>query len=339
MIVIINSFDFSGVLTTARQLADRYDNCGVVSVHDLSFDLPSDVINEARFANLFEEICRIVAAGKKQGRADYVVSFTFDHPGTLKYLRKLLSRYDAEIYAFRLHFDLAEVARVAATLPREASPERYAQWVQHQAAGARTGDLGYAMHGSLVDPAQGAAAIWHDIHAPVALVPYQAPWPAEFTAEKARLAEKLGTLALRIEHIGSTAIPDLPAKPILDILISVAQLPDAFACLPPLQELGYAFIDYPQNTDHLFCRKGAPRTHHLQIAAQGSSAERDLLDFRDALRANEELRRAYLQLKQTAQQTYADRRVLYGEQKSRFIRKTLLNLRSSDQIIKKPPVS
>ena len=339
MIVIINSFDFSGVLTTARQLADRYDNCGVVSVHDLSLELPSDAMSEAYFANLFEEICRIVADGKKQGRAHYIVSFTFDQPGTLKYLRKLLSRYDAEIYAFRLHFDLAEVARLAATLPREASPERYAQWAQHQAAGARTGDLGYVMHGSLVDPAQGAAAIWDDIHTPVALVPYQSQWPAKFAAEKARLADKLGALAVGIEHIGSTAIPQMAASPVLDIVVRVAHWPDAFACLPPLQELGYTFMDDLQHTDRLFCRQGTPRTHHLYLVAQGSSAERDLLDFREALRVNEELRGAYLQLKQTAQQAYADQRALYDEQKSRFIRKALLDLRSSAQLIKKPPVS
>ena len=87
--------------------------------------------------------------------------------------------------------------------------------------------------------------------------------------------------------------PGLAAKPVIDIMLVVRKLEDAIECIGPLSDLGYTFIDYPQNTDRRFFRKGVPRTHHVHIVAQGNAELKDHLAFRDALRADPHRRDQY----------------------------------------------
>ena len=105
----------------------------------------------------------------------------------------------------------------------------------------------------------------------------------------------------------------------IDILVVVRRLDDAVECIAPLASLGYAFIDYPQNTERRFFRKGLPRTHHLHIVAQDSAELPDHLDFRDALRADPELHRQYQELKHELARRYKNDRATYSERKGAFV--------------------
>jgi GrpB-like predicted nucleotidyltransferase (UPF0157 family) len=166
------------------------------------------------------------------------------------------------------------------------------------------------------------------------LVPYQTSWPEEFTLEAQALRRELGSLARRIEHVGSTAVPGLSAKPIIDIQISVLSLPPLAPFLGPLKRLGYAQISlggfdrvYP-----FFAKPPDwPSTHHVHLCEVGGEQEARHLVFRDYLRAHPSAAKQYLQLK--AQLAVANHgmtlesRELYSLSKTEFIEGVLANAR------------
>jgi len=115
----------------------------------------------------------------------------------------------------------------------------------------------------------------------------------------------------------------LDAKPIIDIMVEVRELEDAVICIEPLRALGYAFIDWPENIDRRYFRKGSPRTHHLHIVEQGSAPVVDQLAFRDALRADRELRQRYAQLKAELAARHRHDRNRYTESKTAFVESVL----------------
>src|SRR5215204_1015306 len=89
-----------------------------------------------------------------------------------------------------------------------------------------------------------------------ALVAYDDGWPGAFEAERLRLANALGDTALAIEHIGSTSVPDMHAKPILDILVGVETLADWEKCRAPLVSLGYDYAVNAGVPDHYIFGRG-----------------------------------------------------------------------------------
>src|SRR5579871_3333339 len=120
-----------------------------------------------------------------------------------------------------------------------------------------------------------------------------------FDRERARLAAALGAMALRIEHHGSTAVPGLAAKPIIDIQISVASLVPLQPLVDPLTRLGYVHVPH---ADDAFCpflhRPSAwPHTHHVHLVEAGGAEERRTLAFRDHLRTHPDAAREYERLK------------------------------------------
>lgn len=134
----------------------------------------------------------------------------------------------------------------------------------------------------------------------IALVPADPTWAAEFAVEATAIQTALGSAAVPIEHIGSTAVPGLVAKPIIDILlIAPAEWPRSTA-INALQQLGYVYwADNPDPT-HMFFIKGMPpfsarRTHHVH--AHSAAEAKRLLCFRDYLRAYPDAAVAYAQLK------------------------------------------
>jgi GrpB-like predicted nucleotidyltransferase (UPF0157 family) len=148
---------------------------------------------------------------------------------------------------------------------------------------------------------------------PVRVVPYDAGWPLWAAAELAALTEALGDLVLHAAHIGSTAIPQMPAKPILDLQLSVWDLPEAAAAFDgPLAGLGYVRLAYER--DHvpagessdpgLWVKRFWRRRHHpagdvnLHVRVVGSPNERLALLFRDYLRAHPLAVAAYGRFKQ-----------------------------------------
>jgi GrpB-like predicted nucleotidyltransferase (UPF0157 family) len=152
----------------------------------------------------------------------------------------------------------------------------------------------------------------------VAVVPYDPRWPALFGAEAARLGHALGETAVRIEHVGSTAVRDLAAKPVIDIQISVPALepPEPYAA--PLKELGYGNWRDVHEPDHRFCRDD-PRRHHLHLVIAGSAMESDRLLFRDFLAEHREVRRSYAEIKAAAALAFGHDRDRYSDAKNEFI--------------------
>ena len=155
--------------------------------------------------------------------------------------------------------------------------------------------------------------------------PYDPGWVMEFSAELNRLAHVLGTLARRIDHHGSTAVPGLEAKPIIDIQISVEQLQPLRAYADPLASLGYVHLPHVDDAVcPFFHRPGPwPHTHHIHVVQAGGPGERRTLAFRDFLREHPGVARDYVELKKQLA-TLADAadplsREAYANAKSEFI--------------------
>ncbi|MET0615070.1 MAG: GrpB family protein [Thermoleophilaceae bacterium] len=113
-------------------------------------------------------------------------------------------------------------------------------------------------------------------------------WPAQADAEMRRIRDELGDIAVRVDHVGSTAVPALAAKPIIDLQLSVPRIGSLPQYRDPLERLGYLFVPDPESPDfHLFALPTErPRTHHLHVCESGSEHERRHLAVRDFLRAH-----------------------------------------------------
>jgi len=133
----------------------------------------------------------------------------------------------------------------------------------------------------------------------IEIVAYDTGWPAAFEAEAARLRAALQSLALRIDHHGSTAIPGLGAKPIIDIQISVATLQPLSSYRAKLDAIGYTHVPHPDDSFCPFFHRPIrwPHSHHVHVVERGGPEERRTLAFRDYLRHHPAVAREYEQLK------------------------------------------
>lgn len=159
----------------------------------------------------------------------------------------------------------------------------------------------------------------------VILVDYRPEWPRSFEVEAQRIHAKLGRLAQRVDHVGSTAVPGLMAKAVLDIQLSVPDVMDVDGFRVPLEELGYAFVPDPRFPTYPFFRYPAKgeRLYHLHVAQAGSVEEREHLMFRDRLRADPAMAHLYCDLKQELARRYFADRVSYSNSKGGFVQRVL----------------
>lgn len=164
--------------------------------------------------------------------------------------------------------------------------------------------------------------------APVIVVPYNGSWPSKFECEKQALSHVLAPwLAGPIEHVGSTAVPGLAAKPVIDIMVAVESLDASRPAIPAAESLGYIYWPYKANIMHWFCKPSdAHRTHHLHLVPFGSRLWQVRLAFRDALRADARLAQEYAQLKLSLASKYRDDREAYTQSKSGFVHQVLESL-------------
>jgi GrpB-like predicted nucleotidyltransferase (UPF0157 family) len=153
------------------------------------------------------------------------------------------------------------------------------------------------------------------------IVPYDAAWPSRYEEEAARLAEVLDGVAERIDHIGSTSVPGLGAKDVIDIQVSVPSFQPDTAFREPLERLGYVYRPDPDAGHRFFYRsdESGRRLVHVHVCELGSEWERRHLAFRDRLREEPELRRDYEDLKRRLAPLF-ESSVDYAEAKSDFIR-------------------
>ena len=156
---------------------------------------------------------------------------------------------------------------------------------------------------------------------PVRIVRADPDWPRRFEEERALLEATIGEWAVGgIHHVGSTAVPSLDAKPIIDILVGVPDLDISRECFEPLAKLDYLYAPYRTSEMHWFCKPHpSRRTHHLHLVPVGSDRYRDELAFRDALHADHDLASAYALLKRELAARYADDREGYTQAKVGFI--------------------
>jgi GrpB-like predicted nucleotidyltransferase (UPF0157 family) len=134
----------------------------------------------------------------------------------------------------------------------------------------------------------------------IVLVPYDDAWPARFEAEAERLRQALGAAALRIEHVGSTSVPGLTAKPVIDIQVSLAVPYPRSPAWGQLESLGYTHRPMGDfDRVYPFFKRPAdwPHTHHVHLCAAGGEQERYHLAFRDWLRSHPDTAAAYVALK------------------------------------------
>lgn len=130
---------------------------------------------------------------------------------------------------------------------------------------------------------------------------YDPAWPLLFAQEAARIRRALGNVATRIDHVGSTSVPNLAAKPVIDIQVSVRSLEPRSIWEDSILNLGYTHFDLgPFDLVYPFFKRPAtwPSTHHVHLCAAGSEEERNHLAFRDYLRAHPKTAAEYLELKQ-----------------------------------------
>lgn len=156
---------------------------------------------------------------------------------------------------------------------------------------------------------------------PVRLVDYDSAWPVMFEAERSQLAEALQPwLFGPIEHIGSTAVPGLTAKPVVDIMAGVQDLETSRAALEPVARLGYMYFPYRPDQMHWFCKPSpAHRTHHLHLVPFESQLWAERLAFRDSLRRSPDLAATYAALKRELATRYEFDREAYTDAKSEFV--------------------
>jgi len=167
---------------------------------------------------------------------------------------------------------------------------------------------------------------------PIVVTDYNPAWPALFKQERERLDTALGSLLVIIEHVGSTAVPGLAAKPIIDLLVGVRSLEEARPrCIQRLQSLGYTYMPEYQSwlPDELFFRKGVPGpwTHHVHVMEPTNPGWERRLLFRDYLRAHPDAADAYVDLKRRLAATFNDDIAAYRNGKGAFVEQAMVKAR------------
>lgn len=168
-----------------------------------------------------------------------------------------------------------------------------------------------------------AESLQRAIHEDVALCPYDLQWPTRFMAERTRLLSLFPTQFLGVEHIGSTAIPGMAAKPIIDILGGVESIAVADTLIGPLLRSAYTTsMEFNATlTDRRWLMRWADgrRTHHLHLVVLGGAEWQQRVHFRDALRADSDLAERYERLKHDISRKHTADREAYTDAKTEFV--------------------
>lgn len=157
----------------------------------------------------------------------------------------------------------------------------------------------------------------------VRLEPPTPRWAALFAEEAGRIGAALAAYEVAVEHCGSTAVPGLVAKPILDILVGVPAPLDVPGLVRALAPLGYTHAPHAGVPGHEVFGKGTPRTHLLHVVPHGGPEWRRMLGFRDALRTDPAVAADYAALKRALAARFAADRPAYTAGKAEFILRVL----------------
>jgi len=161
--------------------------------------------------------------------------------------------------------------------------------------------------------------------ASVELSEYDLEWPSKFEVEKDFLMEVVGKwLYGGVEHIGSTSVPGLIAKPVIDIMFGVKSLEESRPAIDILVKSGYKYFPYKEDVMHWFCKPSdAFRTHHLHLVPYESQLWQERIQFRELLLSNQEVANEYSALKKELAARHKEDREAYTQAKWPFIQRVL----------------
>lgn len=158
----------------------------------------------------------------------------------------------------------------------------------------------------------------------VVIVDYNPAWPVMYEEERARIQALIGAYISEIHHVGSTSIPGLGAKPIIDILVIVREFALGEHCVEPLATLGYEYMgEYGIPGRHYFRKPVGPfetRTHHIHMVEKGHDQRALMLIFCEYLRLHPEAAEDYYQLKKELAEKYRTDRENYTDAKAPFVK-------------------
>jgi len=159
----------------------------------------------------------------------------------------------------------------------------------------------------------------------VKLLPYSPKWAEAFEKEKKLLSRILNRIVVDIQHIGSTSIPGIVAKPIIDIQLAVHSLPEVSEIRSKLEEVGYEYRENGSDDTQILFVKGSEekRTYYLHISELESSQWQNSIGFRDYLRKNPKRAEQYSNLKKDLASKYSSYRDKYTASKAKFIQETI----------------
>ncbi|WP_435166223.1 GrpB family protein [Paenibacillus glycanilyticus] len=150
---------------------------------------------------------------------------------------------------------------------------------------------------------------------------YKDEWPFKYQGEQSKIKEIMTDKAIAIEHIGSTSVQGLGAKPIIDFMVGVNDLKEVEEFIEPLAKIGYEHVYHKEFPNRRFFRRGEWRagTHHLHIYVHGSEEWNNNILFRDYLRTHPDVLKQYNQLKKEFAEKNHHDRVAYTNAKHPFI--------------------
>jgi GrpB-like predicted nucleotidyltransferase (UPF0157 family) len=166
---------------------------------------------------------------------------------------------------------------------------------------------------------------------PVIITPYDPDWPRVYEEESRLIRATVGDIIRSLEHCGSTSVPGLPAKPIVDIIAGVDGREAADECRDRLQAIGYDDASPGDNTDWYYCLGKGPHSpgFHLHLVKEESPHHQKHIIFRDWLRTHPEDARAYADLKIKLAEKHRNDRVAYTDLKTGFIDKIVEKAKTS----------
>jgi len=161
----------------------------------------------------------------------------------------------------------------------------------------------------------------------VRLDKYSREWKILYEKEEKLLRDSVGECILDIQHIGSTSIPGMIAKPIIDIGMAIANFEEGQKLIEPIEKLGYQYKGENGIPRRHYFVKGDPTTHHLHIVEIDSNEWKKNIFFRDSLRKNKGLADGYIRIKTELAEKFKNDRLAYTEGKTDFVNYVLgLNL-------------
>jgi GrpB-like predicted nucleotidyltransferase (UPF0157 family) len=163
----------------------------------------------------------------------------------------------------------------------------------------------------------------------VKLEEYRNEWLENFCDEKELIEGLKLNYKVYVEHVGSTAVPGMCAKPIIDILVGVKRYSDYKQLIKPFSKIGYVFHREPRRYQALFLKESldGKTTHHLKVVRYKGKSWRDYIKFRDELRSSKKLFNAYRKLKILLSKKFSQDRKLYTSGKQLIIKQSLQELK------------